>query len=169
MILYHKSGACVRFFCIEYDMIRKIVLFVIMIPMLLLPAACGECGAFGELAVCVRDGFSDVPVPGARVCLPEADLSCVTDAQGRTPAMRVPVLPDSEYERLLPSGQGRVTVIVTAEGFTPCLLLYVRITKDLKRELEVLMFPADGSLSVFPVIEAPDEGWCRELVKKYAE
>ena len=129
--------------------------------------ACGSSAGYGEVTVRVCDGYTDLPIVGACVTVPETGASFTTSPDGRTGAMLLPVIPDAEYEHILPSGTGRVTLIVTAEGFTPCLMLYVRVSSGMSREISVLLFPADGSLSVFPLIEAPDEDWCLGVVEKY--
>ena len=85
-----------------------------------------------------------------------------------TERMRLPVIQDREYDRLLPCSLGRLTLIVFAEGYAPYMLLYVRIEADREREpIPVLLFPDDGTLPVFTVIEAPPSEWAEELVKRY--
>ena len=141
-----------------------------MIFLLFLPlASCAKGAPCGRLTVRVLDGFTERPIEGARVTVPEAGVSLLTDACGETESMRVPVISDGEYDRLLPSPSGRATLIVTAPGYTPYLLLYARIAPESGRRIDALLFPADGSMDVFPVIEAPDEGWCGELVRKFAK
>ena len=131
-------------------------------------SAASHSAGCGILRVRVLDGFTDEPIEGASVTVPELGRSFPTGADGLTEGIETPVIPDGEYDRLLPSASGRATLIVRAEGYTPCLLLYVRVTPGLTRAPTVRMFPADGSLPVFTTIEAPDEEWCRALVDKYS-
>ena len=121
----------------------------------------------GFIRVSVREGFTDRPIAGACVNIPEADARFFTDENGLTELIPVPVIPDPEYEKLLPSGVGRATLLVTAEGMTPYLLLCARITPNAERTVGILLFPADGTLPVFTVIEAPGEEWCESFAEKF--
>lgn len=148
---------------------KRLILFIFVLFTLLSACACSpkperECGL---VRVLVKDGFSDTPVAGACVTVPETGGSYYTGESGLTEPISVPVIPDSEYERLLPSGEGRATFLVTAEGMTPYLLLYARIAPNGERLIEILLFPADGTLPVFTVIEAPGEGWCESFAAKF--
>ncbi|MBQ2517986.1 MAG: hypothetical protein II536_04080 [Clostridia bacterium] len=153
-------------------MLIKKALFVCV----LLFAALAVSGCAGKppgaqnanMIVCVRDGFTDEPITGARVVIPEAGVEALTGPDGKTEVLRLPVIRDAEYEKLLPSNEGRVTVLVYAEGMTPYLLLYARVRENELRQPEVLMFPADGSMEVFPVCEAPDMSWCEGLAKMFS-
>ena len=121
----------------------------------------------GAVRVRVLDGMTDSPISGAVVTVPETGQSCLTDAGGLSPSMVLPVIKDSEYDRLLPSDEGRITFIVRAEGYTPYLLLYARIAPGCERTFDVLLFADDGTLPVFTVIEAPPADWSEELISRY--
>ncbi|MBO4847706.1 MAG: hypothetical protein J5586_00950 [Clostridia bacterium] len=136
------------------------------------PASCrapeNAADPTGSVTVSVADGFTDAPIPGARVCVPETGGVFYTGADGATCEIRLPVIPDGEYEKLLPSGIGRATVVVTAEGYTPCLLLYVRIEPGVSRgPIPVLLFPDDGTLKTFSITESPPDWWTDALAEKY--
>ena len=146
--------------------VKKLSILPLLLTMLLLPA-CRKTPVCGSVTVRVLDGFSDTPIEGAVVTVPETGARSVTGFGGCTEPMQLPVIPDGEYEKLLPSGSGRISLIVTAEGYTPYLLLYARVTPNEARSIEVLLFPADGTLPVFTVIEAPPQEWAEELVNKY--
>ena len=127
-----------------------------------------ESEVFGSMRLRVLDGMSNLPIAGAKVIVPETNTSYQTDVYGMTELMTLPVLPDSEYDLLLPSNDGRITFIVTAEGYTPYLLLYARVLPDTTRPApSILLFPDDGTLPVFTVIEAPASEWAAALVEKY--
>lgn len=147
---------------------KKLSIFVVFLCAALVFSGCGGGGSCGQMRVRVLDGYTDRPIEGARVTVPETGGSYLTGADGRTEAFGIPVIRDAEYDKLLPNDAGRATLLVTAEGRTPYLLLYARVKEGVCRELDVLLFPADGSLDVFTVIEAPDESWCRELTERFA-
>lgn len=145
-------------------MFRNMPLFIVLLFLL---AACNkEPQAVSKLRVRVLDGFTDEPICRARVVVPETGEAFFTDENGLTGTMELPVIPDSEYDRMLPSGEGRITLIVYADGMTPYLLLYARTGRD-REPISVRMFPDDGTLGVFTVIEAPPQKWAEELVNKY--
>lgn len=123
--------------------------------------------AVGLMRVRVLDGYTDAPIEGAEVVIPETERRFLTDALGKTERIELPVMRDSEYDRLLPRADGRATVIVLCPGYTPYLLLYARVTPGKEREPTVRLFPDDGTLPVFTVIEAPPAEWAEALVEKY--
>lgn len=145
-----------------------IVSTVFFIMLSALSGCSGRRVRYGSIRVSVLDGFTDEPIPGACVIIPETGARYTSGADGSTPVIELPVLADSEYDRLLRSEKGRATVIVYSEGRTPCLMLYVRIEEGRCRSLTARMFPDDGSIAAFPVIESPDAGWCAELTEEYA-
>ena len=158
-------------FGISFNMfIKKLLVFAAAAVFALIPCCTGGREPAGSALLYVRvlEGFTGEPVTGAAVTVPEAGLTCLTGTDGMTDGMPVPVIPDAEYEALLPSGTGRATVLVTAPGFTPCLLLYARTEPNEARTVELLLFPDDGSLPVFTMVESPDNDWCLRLAQKYA-
>jgi hypothetical protein len=142
--------------------------FLLIISVLVLCAGCSkESPPQGKLRICVLDGMLDTPVVSAKITVPETGESFYTGENGMTPFIPLPVIKDPEYEKLLPSEEGRLTVIVRAEGYTPYLLLYARIAPGCERTIDVLLFEDDGTLPVFTVIEAPPAAWSEELVNQY--
>lgn len=151
--------------------IKKAAAAALLLIFFALPA-CGRgasspAPSVGTLRLRVLDGFTDEPIAGAEIVIPETGGRFVTDGSGLTEKLELPVIPDAEYDRLLPSGEGRVTVIVLCPGYTPYLLLYARVTPGDERTPTVRLFPDDGTLPVFTVIEAPPPEWSEELVKKW--
>ena len=122
----------------------------------------------GFMRVRVADGMTDEPICGAAVVVPEAGLTCATDADGLTDLMELPCVADPALDALCPIDEGRVTVLVYAEGYVPYLLLYARVLPGAERETPtVYMFADDGSLPVFEVIEAPPMEWAAEVAERY--
>lgn len=156
-------------FLIEYDMKAKKTLWAACIAAVLLLCSCSRGQKTGVIRVRVLDGYTDLPIAGACVTVPETEERFITNSDGMTEAMRLPVMPDPQYDSLAPSASGRITLLVRAEGRTPYLLLYARVTPDSERRIDVLLFPDDGSIPVFTVIEAPDGEWCERLVQRYGK
>ena len=147
---------------------KKTVLFLFILSLCLMLAGCGANEKTGGVTIRVLDGFTSMPIAGASVTVPETDGRFLTGEDGRTCEMLLPVIPDGEYDKLLPSGAGRISFIVNAKGYTPYLLLYARVKPGGTRSIDILLFPDDGTLPVFTVIEAPDEAWCAEIIRRYS-
>lgn len=122
----------------------------------------------GRMRVRVLDGITDKPIPGASVVIPEADIRCRTDERGLTTVMELPCTVDEGLSSLLPYDEGRVTLLVYADGYIPYLLLYCRVLPGMERQTPTIyMWPDDGSLPVFEVIEAPPLEWAAGLAEKF--
>lgn len=145
---------------------NRAVFLIAAACLLMFFAGCAGTPAVGAVRVRALDGYSGRPLEGACVTVPETGGRFTTDATGLTELMTLPVIKDSEYEELLPCPSGRITLLVSADGYTPYLLLYARVREGETRTIDALLFPADGSLDVFTVIEAPDESWCEQLMLK---
>lgn len=143
-------------------MFKKILTFILFLSFL---SGCVPSPAVSSATLRVYDGMTGRPVPYAEVVVPETGDRFITDEHGRTEKMSLPVIPDAEYDGLCPNPEGRITFIVFAEGYTPYLLLYARTGKD--RVIDVLLFPDDGTLPVFTVIEAPSQEWAAELIGRF--
>ena len=158
---------------------------IIVVTCFLLCALCLFCGCYswkdeaspalseaaesvGFMRVRVVDGMTDAPIEGAFVVLPETGGRYSTGADGLTELITLPCLPDERHDALLETGEGRTTVIAYAEGYVPYLLLYARVLPGKERETPtVYMFPDDGTLPVFEVIEAPPMDWAERVVERY--
>lgn len=124
----------------------------------------------GSLIVTVVNGFTEQPIQGARVVIPEAGQSAVTNAQGKTGTLTAPINRDETYENILPKSWGEITLLIYCEGYIDCAIFHVNIAQDKTRQgPKVLLFPldADGSNQPFTLIESPDRRWVQELLTKY--
>lgn len=137
-------------------------------------SACGSPSAIkyenGRLQVTVLDGFTDEPVKGAQVVIPEIDECLMTDEEGRTPEIDVPVIKDAHYETLSPAAYGRITILVYCEGYVPYALFYVHTREgELRRGPTTYLFKPDSaqSIPVISIIEGPDQDWAEKVVEKY--
>ena len=142
--------------------------FLLILAVFVLFTDCsGKRTEYGSAQINVIDAMTDAPIAGAKVTVPETGESFFTDENGYTDRMRLPVVPDTEYGRLLEDGAGRITFIVRADGYTPFVLLYARIAPGCDRTIDVMLFDDDGTLPVFTIIEAPPAEWSEELMNKY--
>lgn len=149
-----------------------VVLLVIsmVVPDSLQVFAPAQAQTTGSLIVTVVDGFTEQPLKGARVVIPEAGQSALTDAQGKTGVLQAPIAVDTVYQNILPKSWGEITLLVYYPGYIDCAIFHVNITQDRTRQgPTVLMFPldADGSNQPFTLIESPNRQWVQELLNKY--
>ena len=124
----------------------------------------------GSLSVCVLDGWSEQPIEGARVVIPETGDVTDTDAAGKTELLTVPVLYDRHFAGILPQPWGTVTVLVYADGYYALALYGVQIQKDVCRsDITVRLFPGDGSMgdTPFQLVESHDSAWVSEMLRRY--
>ncbi|MEL7608221.1 MAG: hypothetical protein AAGU74_01790 [Bacillota bacterium] len=124
----------------------------------------------GTIQIIVVDGFSDLPLEGASVVIPELDQTFATNAEGKTPMIDIPILQDEHYNTILSQPWGRITVLVYSEGYLPHALFYVMIWENQTRlGPTIYMFPEGSSYENQPfiVVEAPHRLWASELIEKY--
>lgn len=125
---------------------------------------------YGYIIPKVTDGFSEEPIEGATIVIPEIDQSFVTGADGRTSKIRVPVDPDGRFKSIMPKSWGEITLIAYKEGYIDYVLFYTHVWENQTREgPEILLFPQDEKKGVepFAIVEGPNRLWVKELVKKY--
>lgn len=121
----------------------------------------------GLMRVRVRDAGTDAPIVGARVIIPETGDVYLTDEQGMTPIMELPVLPDTHYNQLMEQEYGLITVLVYCEGYVPYALYFAHVEPNrLRAGPNVWLFPGEGT--PFSIIEGPDEAWSERFIEEYA-
>ncbi|MEG1559863.1 MAG: hypothetical protein RRY79_01915 [Clostridia bacterium] len=119
----------------------------------------------GYMRVTVLDGFSNAPIKGARVYIPELNLTAYTDDSGKTDILKIPIKKEAHYEVLLEQDYGITTVLVYKDGYTPYGLFYAHvIAGELRKGPNIYLFPYENGSSPFIVIESPDEEWAEKLI-----
>lgn len=118
----------------------------------------------------VVEGFSEKPLEGAVIVIPEIAGRFVTNAQGYTETIAVPVIPDSNFESLHPKPWGELTLIVYKEGYSEYILFHTHVWEKQERKgPKILMFPKEqaGQSEPMSFVEAPHSLWVIDLVEKY--
>ncbi|NLA84126.1 MAG: carboxypeptidase-like regulatory domain-containing protein [Clostridiales bacterium] len=118
----------------------------------------------------VIDGFSEMPIEGAVVVIPELNQSYFTSEDGLTERIELPVLKDKNFEKIAPKPYGEITLIVYKEGYVEYILLHTQVWETINREgPEILLFPRvqDGYNETFTVVENPHRIWVQDLVEKF--
>lgn len=124
----------------------------------------------GKIKIEVVDGFTDLPISGATVVIPEINQSFTTDQYGLTPLINVPVKPDTRYEAMLPRDWGEFSVLVYCGGYVDYALFYAQVKAGQERDaIRIYLFEegATGSSRPFSIIEGPERRWVQEMLDKY--
>ena len=127
-------------------------------------------GRFGYIKPQVVDGFSEEPIEGATVVIPETNKSYKTDESGYTPDIKINVTPDPHYRNIQPKNWGEITLIVYKEGYVEYVLLHLNVWEDQNRKgPKILLFPQESKQLDQPmsIVEGPNQLWINSLVEKY--
>ncbi len=125
---------------------------------------------FGYIQPQVVDGFSERPIEGAKIVIPELDKKFITNAEGFTINIKVPIIEDTHYKDICPKPWGEVTLIVYKEGYTDYVLFHTHIWESQARKgPKILLFPNPSGEKDQPmsIVESPHRLWTTELVEKY--
>jgi len=125
---------------------------------------------FGYIQPQVVDGFSEEPIEGAIVVIPETNARYKTDKNGYTPNIRVDISPDSYFEKIHPKSWGETTIIVYKEGYREYVLLNLNVWEGQTRQgPKILLFPKNNQHTDQPmsIVEGPNQVWINSLVEKY--
>ncbi|NLB61345.1 MAG: carboxypeptidase-like regulatory domain-containing protein [Clostridiales bacterium] len=148
------------------DIFRIIMFFVAIVFLAISLVHFLNQQKFGLMRVTVRDGFSDEPIEGAIVVIPETNQQYVTDKEGKTELIQVPLIRDKHHSKLLKQDYGLTTVLVYCDGYVPYALFFTHVENGTMRNgPNVWLFPEPGD--PFVIIEAPKGDWCNELIEMY--
>lgn len=151
------------------------VLLLIAIVALLVPddvieAYSGKIGPTGSIIIFVEDGSTKKPLQNATVAIPETGQSWLTDENGKTNTIRVPIVEDKQYKNIMPKPWSEITLLVYKTGYVECAIFHVNIWENQTRNgPTVLLFPisADESNDPFTLTEGPNRLWVKQLLDKY--
>ena len=125
---------------------------------------------FGSIQPQVVDGFSEEPIEGATVVIPEINQSYKTDEKGYTPNIRINISIDSHFKSIHPKTWGETTLIVYKEGYIEYVLLHLNVWEGQNRQgPKILLFPQNSQQLDQPmsIVEGPNQLWINSLVEKY--
>ena len=93
----------------------------------------------------VVDGFSEEPIEGATVVIPETNTSYKTDEMGYTPDIRIEIVPDIRFKNINPKTWGEATLIAYKEGYIEYVLLNINIWESQNRQgPKIRLFPKEN-------------------------
>ena len=125
---------------------------------------------YGTIQPQVVDGFSEEPIEDAVVVIPETGQRFVTDQDGLTALIRVPILEDVHFTDISPKPWGEITLMIYKKGYIEYVLLHAHAWENQTRKgPKILLFPeVEGEKNEpFFVVEGPHRLWVQELVEKY--
>ena len=125
---------------------------------------------YGYIQPQVVDGFSEEPIRGATVVIPEINQKFVTAEDGYTAAIRIPIQEDEHFEKISPKPWSEVTVLVYCQDYIEYALFQAHVWESQSRKgPKILLFPKEKGKEnePFGVVEGPHRIWIKELVEKY--
>ncbi|MGI6570249.1 MAG: hypothetical protein ACOX27_04185 [Caldicoprobacterales bacterium] len=125
---------------------------------------------YGYLQPQVVDGFSEEPLAGAVIVVPETGNRFVTSEDGRTAVIQVPIREDEHFAKISAKPWSEITLIVYKEGYLEYVLFHTHVWENQTRKgPKILLFPrVEGEeQEPFSVVEGPHRLWVRDLVEKY--
>jgi hypothetical protein len=125
---------------------------------------------YGYIQPQVLDGFSQQPIEGAAVVIPETGQLFVTSEDGLTALIKVPIQEDAHFSEISPKPWGEVTLIIYKEGYVEYVLFHAHGWENQTRKgPKILLFPkVEGEdQEPFSVVEGPHRLWVRDLIEKY--
>lgn len=129
-----------------------------------------NANSFGYIKPQVVDGFTEKPIEGAQVVIPEINKTFTTDSQGHTENIKVPILVDKHFSDLHPKSWGEITLIVYKEGYNEYVLFHTHVWENQHRQgPKILLFPKEEGRSSEPIsiVEGPHRLWVESLVEKF--
>lgn len=125
---------------------------------------------YGFIQPQVVDGFSEEPIEGATVVIPEISQRFETAKDGCTAMIQVPIEEDQHFESIAPKPWGEITIIVYKEEYIDYVLFNTHVWESQTRKgPKIMLFPkAEGDKNEpFAVVEGPHRIWVKELVEKF--
>ena len=130
----------------------------------------GDAEYYGYLQPQVVDGFSEEPIEGATVVIPETGQKFVTSKDGYTAMIQIPVREDEHFRDIAPKPWSEITVIVYRKDYIEYVLFNTHVWESQSRKgPKILLFPKEEGKEnePFSVVEGPHRVWVKELVEKF--
>ena len=134
------------------------------------PTTNQEVRHFGYIQPQVVDGFSEEPIEGATVVIPEIGQQFITAQDGMTAIIKVPIKEDVHFAEISPKPWSEITLIIYKEGYVEYVLFHTHVWEDQSRQgPRIMLFPqVEGEKhEPFSLVEGPHRLWVKELVDKY--
>lgn len=125
---------------------------------------------YGYIQPQVLDGFTEEPIEGAVVVIPETGQQFITSDDGQTATIKIPVMEDQHFAGFAPKPWSEVTLIVYKEGYLEYVLFHTHVWENQTRKgPRILLFPKTEGQDdePFSIVESPHRIWVKDLVDKF--
>ncbi len=122
----------------------------------------------GTVGFTVVDGLNGLPIEGVRIVVPESGEESVTDSDGHSQKLAIPIIKCGSGK--LQSDCGIFTVLAFKENYNDYALFYAKLDANEERNMKIFMFMTDTPLSngaPLSTVEAPDREWVEKIIKEY--
>ncbi|MDD4797787.1 MAG: hypothetical protein PHO66_08475 [Eubacteriales bacterium] len=125
---------------------------------------------WGNLIINAQDGLTKEPLCDVTVVIPETGQRYVTDQNGQTGVITVPIVSDAAYTSILPQTWGEITVLAYKAGYADYAVFHVQVWENQTRYGPTLMMFSNGddvTGQPFTLTEGPHRLWVQQLLDRF--
>ncbi|MEG2002593.1 MAG: hypothetical protein RR107_05830 [Clostridia bacterium] len=125
--------------------------------------------AVGSLRLVVYDYATNTPIANAVCCIPEINGYFLTDENGNSTVIDIPIEIADTYDSTQRKKYGEVTLFVYKKGYVDYVRFNVKVNGGVIRLVEKIYLYKSTSENLPPQVysELPDLLWTNELIRKY--
>lgn len=141
-----------------------------ILPVESLPIFDPQEDPWGNLIINAQDGLSKEPLSGVTVVIPETGQRYVTDDNGQTGVITVPIVADAAYSAILPQTWGEITILAYKDGYADYAVFHVHVWENQTRYGPTLMMfssDQDATGQPFTLTEGPHRLWVQQLLNQF--
>lgn len=145
--------------------IANIVLIALLPPKII---AAVDSKSYGYIQVKVLDNYTLKPVENATVCVIENRSYNITDKNGNTQKVEVPIFRNSSYDNTLLRSWGEITLLVYKTGYASHISFYNEVYAGTTRVgIVCYLSPETTQTSITSSCETPNQSYLEALVLHY--
>lgn len=146
-----------------YKIITSLSLVILTIVHMFVPTN------VGSLRLVVYDYATNAPIANAVCCIPEINCYFLTDQNGNTTVIDIPISQTVINNSTHKKKYGEVTLIVYKKGYIDYVRFNVKVQNNITRLVEkIYLYPTSNENSPPQLFaELPDINWTADLIRKY--
>lgn len=123
----------------------------------------------GSLRIVVYDYGANTPIANAVVCIPELNGYYLTDENGNSTVIDIPIEISDAYDSTHPKRYGEVTLLVYKKGYIDYVRYNVKVNRSISRLVAKIYLNKTTAENQPPQIssELPEMSWTADLIRKY--
>lgn len=124
----------------------------------------------GRIVPVIQDGNTGEPVEGATVVIPEVNESYITDSEGKTEEISLPIKHDARFREILEKPWGEATILIYKDGYVPSGLFGCLIPPGETRQGPTILLFKQQDLDrsdAVSFVEGPNKTWADAVIEKY--